>query len=304
MHRFSAHNALGWIAGVAGLVALFGFQVGFFDGTLGLVVFLCALVVGGWWVYQQWDHMRHSERLQRFAATNGWTFQEAGPLSVAQASGFPFGMGIQRRVEDYVEGTYAGVPCASYTYLFEHHADGERGVVQTFTVTQTRLPVPLPRLDLLPEDAGTKLLSVFAGGDINFESAEFNRKWRVQSADRKFAIDVVDPRMMELLLRHHLPGLAVRIDGYTVLVWSAGRASVGDLSRRLDIVTGVARRIPQHVIRIREEAETQRRADEAAREAAAPTWANTGGVLNSGTYTGIGVDSDGDGVEDWEQRNR
>lgn len=309
--RFSAHNALGWIAGAAGLIAVFGFQVGFLDGPFGLIVFGAAVLAGAWWLYEQWDHWRHSPRLEKFAAQNGWTYAAEGPIGAAPAGGFPFGVGTSRRLEDFVGGTYGGAKCCSYTYRFDYQAGGERGATQIFTVTQAYLPVSLPRLDLVPEDAASKLLAAFSGPDINLESAEFNRKWRVQSADRKFAVDVVDPRMMELLLRHHLPGLAVRIDGYAVIAWSAGRASVGDLSRRLDVVTGVARRIPPHVIRAREEVERARReqeaaaaAEAAAREANAPTWANTGGILNSGRYTGIGVDSDGDGVEDWEQRTR
>jgi hypothetical protein len=110
--------------------------------------------------------------------------------------------------------------------------------------------------------------------------------------------------MMQVLLRGRQQGVAVRIDGERVIAWSAGLADVQGLARRMDLVVGVAKAIPAHVVRKYAELEAQRRADEAAREANAPTWATTPGALNSGHYTGIGVDADGDGIEDWEQRSR
>ena len=304
MSRFSSRNVLAWIAGTAGLLAVVTFKLGLFDGLFGAVVLCAAAVAGAYWLYQTWERSLHARHLKEFAATNGWTYAEAGPWSVVPAAGFPFGEGTGRQVEDFIEGAYGGAHCSSYTYRFEYRLAGERSAEQIFTVTQTAIDVPLPRLDLIPEDVGSRILGALGAADIDLESAEFNRTWRVQGTDRRFAVDVVDPRMMELLLRHRVPGLAIRIDGTRVLAWSAGRATVGELSRRLDAVTGVARRIPAHVVRAYDEAERQRRADEAVREANAPGWATTGGVLNSGTYTGIGVDSDADGVQDWDEHNR
>ncbi len=298
MQRLSWRNAAGWIAGVATIVATFGLKVGIFNRFVFAFVAVAALVALAYWIYQGAEKSRHARRLREFAFAHGWSYREAGGVAVAGLEGFPFGQGHDRLVEDIVEGTYGGRPCASFTYTFTPQVAGERSVPQIFTVTQVKLDVPFPRLDLVPEDIGSRLLNAVGFADIDLESAEFNRTWRVQCADKRYATDFLDPRMMQSLLTNRLHGVAVRVDGDRVLAWSGGIASVKDLSRRFDLVCGVAGRIPAHVVRRYNEADAGRRAAEEERERNAPTWAKTGGVLNSGRYTGIGVDSDGDGVED------
>ena len=304
MQRFSRRNALGWLGAAAALVVSAGWQLGIFEWHVWAVIGVAALVVVGYWAFRIREQSRHARRLREFALTHGWSYRESGGELIAGLTGFPFGIGHDQTVMDVVEGTYSGVAVASFTYSFEQQVAGEHAGEQVFTVTRAALPVPFPRLDLVPEDIGTRVLSQFGLADIDLESAEFNRTWRVLCGDKRYAIDVVDPRMMQALVAHRQQGLAVRIDGDRVFAWSAGVAHVKDLSRTLDLVVGVAKAIPAHVVTKYAELEAKRRAAEDERERNAPTWAKTGGVLNSGHYTGIGVDADGDGVDDWTQRNR
>ena len=302
--RFSRRNVLGWIAGAAALVVSAGFQAGIFEWQVWAVIGVAALVVLAYFVFRFLEQSRHAKRLQAFAEQNGWAYRPEGGELLIGLKGFPFGTGTGRVAMDVIEGTYSGVSVACYTYSFDQQVAGEYAGEQVFTVAQALLPTRLPRLDLVPEDIGTRVLSQFGLADIDLESAEFNRTWRVLSDDKRYAIDVVDPRMMLALMRNRQQGVAVRIDGDKVIAWSAGVAHVRDLARRMDLVASVSKAIPAHVVRKFAEIEEQRRAEEAAREAKAPGWAKTGGVLNSGHYTGIGTDADGDGVDDWEQRNR
>ena len=302
--RFSRRNVLGWIAGAAALVVSVGFQAGIFEWQVWAVIGVAALVVLAYFVFRLLEQTRHAKRLRAFAEQTGWAYRPEGGELLIGLKGFPFGTGTGRVALDVVQGTYSEVNVASYTYSFDQQVAGEYAGEQVFTVTQALLPTKLPRLDLVPEDIGTRVLSQFGLADIDLESAEFNRTWRVLSDDKRYAIDVVDPRMMLALMRNRQPGVAVRIDGDKVIAWSAGVAPVGELARRTDLVASVSKAIPAHVVRKYAELEEQRRADEAAREANPPTWATEGGVLNSGTYTGIGVDGDGDGVQDWDERNR
>lgn len=304
MQRFSRRNFVGWIGGAAALVVSAGLQLNIFEWHAFAVIGGAALVVVAYWIYRMYERSRHARRLKEFADLHGWSYRESGDELLAGLTGYPFGTGENRVVQDVVEGTYSGVTVASYTYCYEQKVAGEHAGEQIFTVTQARLPAPFPRIDLVPEDAGTRVLSQFGLADIDLESAEFNRLWRVLCSDKRYAIDVVDPRMMQVLLRGHQPGVAVRIDGDRLFAWSAGIAKIDDLSRRMDLVAGASKAIPAHVVRKYTELEGQRTGEQAARDAKAPGWANTGGILNSGTYIGIGVDADGDGVTDWDQRNR
>ena len=108
------------------------------------------------------------------------------------------------------------------------------------TVTRTRivkhhfsyfimdLPyITMPDLLIRREGFFDKVASAFGKNDIDFESAEFSRKYYVKCDSRKFAYDIIHPRMMEFLLETK-PGLIdienARIclaDGYSV--WKSHR---------------------------------------------------------------------------------
>jgi len=304
MHRFSARNILGWVAGVSGLVAVAGFYLGNLWGPVGVIAVIAAAVSGGLWIYQQVEKFRHAQQLREFALLNGWTYAEGAQLGVSRLTGFPFGLGSKRRAEDVIRGSYRGLDFVSYTYVFEHRVGDERAAEQVFTVAQVPAPTRLRRLELVPEDAGSRVLGALGAADIDLESAEFNRQWRVLCDDRRYAIDFLDPRMMEHLIAGHLLGVAVRVDGDSIMAWSAGRADVRDLARRLGLIVGVAERVPAHVVRTYSELDAQRRAWEAEREANAPSWAKTPGALTSRRYTGIGAQGDSSQDEDGARRDR
>ena len=65
------------------------------------------------------------------------------------------------------------------------------------------LELPYDRIpDLLIRREGLfdKIASAFGKNDIDFESSEFSRKYFVKCDSRKFAYDIVNPRMIEFLL--------------------------------------------------------------------------------------------------------
>ncbi|MCZ6852043.1 MAG: hypothetical protein O7F17_10430 [Planctomycetota bacterium] len=76
---------------------------------------------------------------------------------------------------------------------------------QTHTYRFSYLIVHLPFAgvpDLLIRREGMfdKLAGAFGFDDIDFESAEFSKRFYVKSPDKRFAYDVIHPRMMEFLL--------------------------------------------------------------------------------------------------------
>jgi hypothetical protein len=75
----------------------------------------------------------------------------------------------------------------------------------TFSYLIFHLPFATPDLLIRPEGVFDKLAGAFGFDDIDFESAEFSRRFHVKSSDRRFAYDVVHPRMMEYLLRGRAP---------------------------------------------------------------------------------------------------
>lgn len=66
--------------------------------------------------------------------------------------------------------------------------------------------ITMPDLLIRREGLFDKIASAFGKNDIDFESAEFSRKYFVKCDSRKFAYDIIHPRMMEFLLETR-PGL-------------------------------------------------------------------------------------------------
>ncbi len=67
----------------------------------------------------------------------------------------------------------------------------------------------VPDLLIRPEGMFDKIAGVFGFDDIDFESAEFSRKFCVKSPDKKFAYDVCHPRMMEFLMETKPPAIDI-----------------------------------------------------------------------------------------------
>jgi hypothetical protein len=63
----------------------------------------------------------------------------------------------------------------------------------------------VPDVLIRRENVLDKLAGAFGFDDIDFESAEFSRKFCVKSPDKRFAYDLISAQMMEFLLRGKPP---------------------------------------------------------------------------------------------------
>ncbi|MDN4491665.1 hypothetical protein QQX13_12555 [Demequina sp. SYSU T00068] len=300
MLRHGTRNVLASVAGVAGLLAVLALGLG--SGALLVVGLLCGAAAGLWALWEWREARAHGDEHERFALEHGWDHLDRGAPYSLRFSRFPFGAGSHQHQEHILRGTYGGMRCATFTHAFEDRVAGreERTTPQLFQVTLAELPVNLPWLEIVPENAWHHAAQALGGMDVEVESHAFNQRWRVRAADRRYAHDVVDPRMIERLLDFDVEGCSIRIEGGAVMLWQPGRDGVGSLARRLGAVTGIARRIPDHVLRSYTD-QGLGRPDPTA-PLSGPSWAVTPGALTSRRYTGVGVDADGDGIEDWEQR--
>ncbi len=85
---------------------------------------------------------------------------------------------------------------------------GKTRSTSTYTFSYLILHLPFRRTpDLLirPEGIFDKIAGAFGFDDIDFESEEFSRRFHVKSNDRRFAYDVLHPRMMDFLLDVRAP---------------------------------------------------------------------------------------------------
>jgi len=188
---------------------------------------------------------RRLERVTAWAASTGWQLQPEADELTSRWGGSPFGVGRARRAREVLTGTWQGHAATSFQYTYTT-SDGKNTTTHTFHVLTLALPAALPALEFTPEGVGTRIASALGGQDLDFESEEFNRAWRVRSPFPRFASDVVHPRLMELLLR---PGAQInlRIDGSDILTWTSGPQRLEAIAGRLALLDSVVASIPRFV---------------------------------------------------------
>ncbi len=104
----------------------------------------------------------------------------------------------------------------------------------------------VPDLLIRREGMFDKLAGAFGFDDIVFESAEFSKRFYVKSPDKRFAYDVIHPRMMEFLLAGDPPTVDIEA-GRCCLSDGRHRWSPEEFSATLNWVIEFFDRWPDHV---------------------------------------------------------
>lgn len=91
-----------------------------------------------------------------------------------------------------------------------------------------------------------RVAGVLGFDDIDFESIEFSKAFHVSSDDKRFAYDLIDPRMMEFLLASAPP--ALEVDGGLICLSNGkGRWEPEEFRARLDWLGSFLDRWPRHL---------------------------------------------------------
>jgi hypothetical protein len=78
-----------------------------------------------------------------------------------------------------------------------------------------------------------KIAGAVGFDDIDFESAEFSKRFHVKSPDKKFAYDVIHPRTMEFLLSSGGPSLEIDNDRCCIYDSTRRKWTVSDFKKRV-----------------------------------------------------------------------
>ena len=212
---------------------------------LPLLAVVAAAAVG-WWQWQAEQKRRAA--LEAFAASKGWAFAAADHSGLADRwTEPPFGIGHSRRASNVLSGIVDGRSVVAFDYRYKVTTDtGKSRSTRTYSygVCVVALPTYLPRLEVTPESMLTRFANVIGVDDIELESEDFNRAYRVRGA-AKFAHDVLSPRTMERLLASGAPSW--RISGAEIIAWDDGKQSPVEILSRLAVLDGVVDSIPAFV---------------------------------------------------------
>lgn len=151
---------------------------------------------------------RREEAFRALATRLGCRFYAKDPfgLSARYESYFPtLQQGSRRYAYNVIDGALDG----RRMHLFDHHHEtystNSKGHRQTHHHYRTFLclehDADLGRMEVRPEHFFDKIGAFFGFDDVDFESAEFSRKYHVKAEDRKLAYDVFHPKMIEFFLQ-------------------------------------------------------------------------------------------------------
>lgn len=217
------------------------------SGFVVLVVLFVFLVIGiGIIGFLQAKKRR--EELAAYAVSRGWRFEAYQPLLVDRFQGAPFGIGDDRTAENAVYGQHEGRDFVSFDYQYETSSGSGKDrttTTHTFSVLALSMGVSMPSLTVDPENFLERFVGRLTNSDIDLELEEFNRAFTVTSPDRKFASDVLHPRMMEFLLQHRDVGW--RFERDSMLVVASGRRSIPEIDATLALMDQIAEQVPEFV---------------------------------------------------------
>jgi hypothetical protein len=129
-----------------------------------------------------------------------------------------------------------------YHYVTGH---GKNRKVHRFSAVITPSPIPLKPLFVRREHVFDKVTEFLGMDDIDFESAEFSRRYYVKAADKRWAYDVIHQRMMDFFLNS--PQFNVQFDRGNIIVWRGRRFNGRDIDAAIELIRGIYERLPEYL---------------------------------------------------------
>jgi hypothetical protein len=217
------------------------------------VLFLGLIVAAVIYSYQQAKKRR--EDLARLARKMGLRYDAADPCDIATryATISMLAQGHNRSAYNVLHGRHGDYQVKAFDYVYhttETSTDSQgrtatREVAHWFSVVLFEVGTAFPSLLIRPENFLDKIAAALGFDDIDFESAEFSRQFYVKSSDKKFAYDVIHPRMMEFLMEQ--PSWILQLEGPHFLICKGGMLTPDEFAAGMDRAEAFLKRIPDFV---------------------------------------------------------
>jgi hypothetical protein len=186
-------------------------------------VFLFCIAAAALFYYQQQRKLERQRGMRAVAFGQSLGFSLDDPFDTVSE---PFSLlqrGDGRGVENVMWGTWQGLEVRAFDYWYYEESSDSKGHrskrYYRFDCLLTLVDARCPQLQISEENLFTRLAGALSLRDIEFESEEFNRRFRVKGRDERFATAFCDARMMDWLLRHG-EGYAFEVVGDRLLCWT------------------------------------------------------------------------------------
>jgi hypothetical protein len=211
------------------------------------LVLVLALAAG---LHVWWRNRRSAARQRRLMLLCRRAGLEFAPLDLRPDTAWlPFPMfGRQRHgTENVVWDERVGYEVRAFDFWYEEEPTDERPVGKRSHLTCAVVPLrsACPRLRVTPRNLVDEVVEALGGEEVRLELEEFDRRFRVEADDARFAVAFLDQRLMEALLG--LPeGVSVDVNG-DVLLLSAPELPAEEVLLLYDAAVVIRRHIPRVV---------------------------------------------------------
>ncbi|HVF06475.1 MAG TPA: DUF3137 domain-containing protein [Frankiaceae bacterium] len=190
--------------------------------------------------------------LVSLAHSKGWQFAPHDPFGLpGRWGGAPFNAGYDRRAANVITGEHDGKPFVAFDYSYKEDSRDSEGKTTTrtycFAIVALGMPCALPELHVGPEGVFSRIGRVMGMQDIELESEDFNRAFRVRCPNPKLATDILSPRTMEALLANGK--IRFRMVGSDILAYENGNLDAVEVLRCAHVLSEVIDGVPQFVWR-------------------------------------------------------
>jgi hypothetical protein len=153
-------------------------------------------------------------------------------------------------------GSLLGRPFTGFDYHYETYSTDKDGKRQThhhyFSAAVLGTQIPLRPLLIRPEGFFDKVTEFFGYDDIDFESAEFSRRFYVKAEDKRWAYDVLHARAMQFLLDQ--PRYTIQFERDCVIIYRSSTFKIEDFEAAAKIVDGLLDQLPDYLVKQQREA--------------------------------------------------
>ena len=214
-----------------------------------IVGFIALIVVLG--ILGYISAAKRREAMAALAARLGLRFDPSKSWDIAQRYRFldKLRSGSNRYAFNILSGSYQGNDVSLFDYHYETHSTDSKGHRQThhhyFSFFILHLPASFPELIIGSEGFFSKIAQALGYDDIDFESHEFSRKFCVRSADKKFAYDVCNARMIEYLLSN--TDLTIEIEADALAISFGSRLTPQIIEANLNRLVALRSLMPEYV---------------------------------------------------------
>jgi hypothetical protein len=218
-----------------------------FAAVMALVIIVAVI---GWRLER-----KRREGLAAVAAQLGFRLVDRDDTLLERFRGYgsPFDRGFDRRAEHIMTGSYDGRPAIAWDLTYHtwesrtvNGKSQRRKQAHRYAVVCVTMPRSYPDLSVSPEGPLGRMWGRLTNTDVQFESDDFNQAFTVNSTDRRFASDVIHPRMMQMLLAE-CSDVAWQMTDDQIMSITSGRLDPDSLPRLLHVLDAVLDQVPPHV---------------------------------------------------------